>query len=540
MTRTPAYLAALASSAVPGLDPVAVRAARGLPGNRCDVAFVTDTQRRAWVVRVPTTPAVGAQLDAAVPLLALIARRLPFQVPSPRGFVGVPDGRAVVYPFLHGRSVVLEEVSPGPGVAAELGRALAALHNVDRAVFEEAGVAVYDAETYRSRHLSDLDRAAATGHVPAALLSRWEKALENVSAWRFAPTPVHGDVRGGRVLVSFAQEDDPGTATVRALTGWEHAKVADPADDLAAFAAECSPETFESVIEAYAVARIERPDRHLRLRAWLAAELRGLTGLLDAVAAGEPLLITRRAAELRALDDRTADLPDLVPPTPAEPDLPRPTVTTAPVPPSTPAQRAPEAGPEGTGESESEPEGEAGPMVGPEPERDESQDTQRLLLGDLAEPTTVIPEHELARLRAAHADRAGAADEDRGEAPDETSDPAPADEVLVVAVETTVARDDSWYQVIEPVLPPDDGTDDPGNPEQTADGAPAQAPTIVLVEEPAETPAAPDTTEAPDTTAAPDTTTPPETTEPTDPTGPEPRTRQPGRRPRRAQRPPGG
>ena len=329
VTRTPAHLAALASSAVPGLDPVAVRAARGLPGNRCDVAFVTDTQRRAWVVRVPTTPAVGAQLDTAVPLLALIARRLPFQVPQPRGFVGVPDGRAMVYPFLHGRSVVLEEVSPGPGVAAELGRALAALHNVDRGVFEEAGVAVYDAETYRSRHLSDLDRAAATGHVPAALLSRWERALENVSAWRFAPTPVHGDVRGGRVLVSFGQEDDPGTATVRALTGWEHAKVADPADDLAAFAAECLPATFESVIEAYAVARIERPDRHLRLRAWLAAELRAVAGLLDAVAAGEPLLITRRAAELRALEDRMADLPDLAPPTPAEPDLPRPTVTTA-------------------------------------------------------------------------------------------------------------------------------------------------------------------------------------------------------------------
>ena len=424
---------------------------------------------------------------------------------------------------------MLEEVSPGPGVAAELGRALAALHNVDRAVFEEAGVAVYDAESYRSRHLADLDRAAATGHVPTALLSRWEKALENVSAWRFAPTPVHGDVRGGRVLVSFAEEDDPGTATVRALTGWEHAKVADPADDLAAFAAECSPETFESVIEAYAVARIERPDRHLRLRAWLAAELRGLTGLLDAVAAGEPLLITRRAAELRALDDRTADLPDLVPPTPAEPDLPRPTVTTAPVPPSTPAAQA----------ARSPEPGEADPMVGPEPERDESQDTQRLLLGDLAEPTTVIPEHELARLRAAHADRAGDEDEGRGETADETPDmPADTttdDEVLVVAVETTVARDDSWYQVIEPVLPPDDGTDDnrdgtddAAKPEETADGAPAQGPTIVLVEEP-EDPSAP-----------PETTEPPETTAPAEPTGPEPRTRQPGRRPRRAQRPPGG
>ena len=55
---------------------------------------------------------------------------------------------------------------------------------------------VYDAETCRTRHLADLDRGAATGHVPTALLSRWERALEDVTAWRFAPTPVHGDLTG--------------------------------------------------------------------------------------------------------------------------------------------------------------------------------------------------------------------------------------------------------------------------------------------------------------------------------------------------------
>ena len=312
VTRTPAYLAAVASSAVPGLDAVAVRAARGAPGNRCDVGFVTDTQRRAWVVRVPTTSAIGAQLDTAADLLPLLNRRVPYGVPLPRGFLAVPEGRAVVYPYLHGRSVVLSEVIPGPGVAAEIGRAVAALHNVERAVFDEAGVPVYDAETCRTRHLGDLDRGAATGHVPTALLSRWERALEDVSAWRFAPTPVHADLSGGRFLVTFADDENPETASVRAVTGWEHAKVADPADDFAVLVAECSPETFESIVEAYSVARIERPDRHLRHRARLVSELRLLSQLLDAVHAAEPPLITRRAAELRALDERTANEPDLV------------------------------------------------------------------------------------------------------------------------------------------------------------------------------------------------------------------------------------
>jgi macrolide phosphotransferase len=429
VTRTPAYLAALASSAVPGLDPVAVRAARELPGNRCDVAFVTDTQRRAWVVRVPTTPAVGAQLDTAVPLLGLIARRLPFQVPSPRGFVAVPDGRAVVYPFLHGRSVVLEEVPPGPGVAAELGRALA--------------------------------------------------ALQNVSAWRFAPTPVHGDVRGARLLVSFAQDDDPGTATVRGLTGWEHAKVADPADDLAAFAAECAPETFESVVEAYAVARIERPDRHLRLRARLAAELRALAGLLDAVSAGEPLLITRRAAELRSLDEQTADLPDLVPPSPVEPERPaRVVVASGGAAGGTAGDPAGDtaggAGSLGTDEGEREGQPEGAPDdedQDVEQERDDSQDTQRLLVGDAAGATTVIPPEELARLRETTSGDETMEGLDPGPVTDGAdSQPEPLTEVVVVAVETEVARDDSWYHTIEPVTPPE-ATDDTGHTAETAETA---------------------------------------------------------------------
>ncbi len=370
VTRTPAYLAAVASSAVPGLDAVAVRAARGAPGNRCEVGFVTDTQRRAWVVRVPTSPAVGAQLDAAADLLPLLNRRVPFSVPMPRGFLAVPEGRAVVYPYLHGRSVVLGEVTPGPGVAAEIGRAVAALHNVERAVFDEAGTPVYDAETCRTRHLADLDRGAATGHVPTALLSRWERALEDVSAWRFAPTPVHGDLSGGRFLVTFVDEEDPETASVRAVTGWEYARVGDPADDFGLILAECSPETFESIVEAYSLARIERPDRHLRHRARLSSELRLLTRLLDAVNAADPPLITRRAAELRALDERTATEPDLVV---AEP--------TPPLPPPVASSAA------------------AGATAGVDIPGPRDDDTQLLKTGTAADATAVIPAEELARLR---------------------------------------------------------------------------------------------------------------------------------------------
>ena len=309
VSRKPAFLAALASSAVPGLDPVSVQAAVTEPGHYHEVAFVTDSQHRRWVVRAPLTSAAGAQMDTSVALLHLLGRRLPFSVPAPRGFVAVPEGRAVVYPYLSGRPVDFGSLPAGPGLAAEVGRAIAALHNVDRAVFDEAGLPIYDAEEIRTRRLDDLDRAAATGHVPTGLLSRWERALEEVSFWRFAPTPVHGGLTGGRVLVAF-EDDDASSGRVRAITGWDNAKVADPAEDLAALVAACRPEAFESVLEGYAHSRVERPDRHLRRRARLASELRLLGALLGALSAGESDLIKARAADLRELDEHTVDEPD--------------------------------------------------------------------------------------------------------------------------------------------------------------------------------------------------------------------------------------
>jgi len=309
VSRKPAFLAALASSAVPGLDPVSVQGAVTEPGHYHEVAFVTDTQHRKWVVRAPLTPAAGAQMDTTVALLQLIGRRLPFSVPAPRGFVAVPEGRAVVYPHLPGRPVDFASLPAGPGLAAEVGRAIAAVHNIDRAVFDEAGLPIYAADEYRTRRLADLDRAAATGHVPTALLSRWERALEEVSIWRFAPTPVHGGLTGEQVLVAF-ESDDASSGRVRGITGWDDAKVADPAEDLATLISACTPEAFESVLEAYAHSRVERPDRHLRRRARLASELRVLGALLSAVSAGERDLVTARVADLRELDEHTVDEPD--------------------------------------------------------------------------------------------------------------------------------------------------------------------------------------------------------------------------------------
>jgi macrolide phosphotransferase len=289
------------------------------------VAFIEDTQHRRWVVRAPRSAALGAQMDVSMSLLGLLSHRLPFLVPTPQGFVDLGDGcRAAVYPYIAGRPLDFAHLPGGPGISAELGRALAALHNIALGVCEEAGLTSYDPDTYRSRRLADLDRAAATGHVPAGLLSRWERALEDVSLWRFAPTPTHGDLSGDEVLAVF-DTDDATTGRVRGMTGWQDAKVADPADDFATLVTQAPAEAFDSVLEAYAAARIDRPDKHLERRARLAGELKLVTGLLTAVGSGSQDAVSACADRLRALDEQTNQEKE-----------PQPVIPTAPSPPTVP------------------------------------------------------------------------------------------------------------------------------------------------------------------------------------------------------------
>ncbi|WP_156811820.1 phosphotransferase [Janibacter hoylei] len=231
--------------------------------------------------------------------------------PGRQGWVPLPEGgRAAVSAYLTGRRVELASIAPGSALASGLGRALAQLHNLDRRIFEEAGVPVYEAEAYRTRRLAELDRAAAMGRVPTGLLTRWERTLEDLSLWRFTTTPTHGAIGGGTVL---ATPDDGEEPEIKGFLGWESAQVADPADDLAALVDELHPEALDTVMEAYAHARADRPDRHLHRRARLVHEMSLVRSMMTAVAAGDDEAAEDLARQLRRLDDRLADEEDLAP-----------------------------------------------------------------------------------------------------------------------------------------------------------------------------------------------------------------------------------
>ncbi len=292
--RSPFALAALACAAVRGLEPAAA-SPRVSHDPEVDAADVEDDLGRRWVVRVPRTPTAAARLDAEARLVQNLAGWLPFAVPEVAGRAPLRDGTtAVVTRALAGAPLEPSGLAPGPGLAAALGRSIAAIHDLPSRVVEEAGLPVYTADQYRRRRLAEVDRAAATGHVPAGLLARWEKAIEEAGAWRFLPCVVHGDLARETVLTEHAD--------VAGVLEWGEARVADPADDLAWVVAAADDDAVESVLEAYAHTRRSPVDRDLARRARLASELACARWLLHGVTADDDEVVADAVAMLEELD----------------------------------------------------------------------------------------------------------------------------------------------------------------------------------------------------------------------------------------------
>jgi macrolide phosphotransferase len=302
VTRSPTTLAALASAAVRGLNPTRVESLPADVHSDYDVAFVDDDRGMRWVVRAPRRTAAALSLEAEARVLAELRRRLPVAVPDPVGFVALPEGgRAVIYPYLAGTPMVTGDLEPGTGLAVEIGRIIGALHEVPPEVFDEAGVPAYSADDYRLRRMAELDIAARAGDLPAALLARWERQLEDVSLWKFVATPIHGDLAAAHVLIDRVGARGPVHARVSGVTDWGEACVADPADDLAWVALSTDDRAVDTVLEAYAMARREQPDRHLLDRARLAGELALVRWLNAGMAADDSEIVDEAHQAIRSL-----------------------------------------------------------------------------------------------------------------------------------------------------------------------------------------------------------------------------------------------
>lgn len=299
MSRSSLALAALATVAVPGLKPTAATGAES--SNDFDLARIVDEGGRAWMVKAPRSVIAGAAMEGEVALLENLALAiddgdLPFEVPRPAGFAPLPEGgRAMVFPQIAGRPLSVAQLV---GMATSVAEAIAALHSLPIGVLAETGLPTYSAQEYRERRLSEVDEAAATGHVPGSLLQRWEDACEDVRLWRFIPTLVHGDLLPEHILTA-------GTGVVGVIE-WAAAQVGDPADDLAPLLAAAPEEAMDTLLEAYGAARgVE--DEHLLARAVLASELAILRWLMHGVRSDDADVITDAVHMLEELAAATED-----------------------------------------------------------------------------------------------------------------------------------------------------------------------------------------------------------------------------------------
>ena len=307
--RSPLTLAALATAAITGLD-VTHAAPLGSTGGEVDSALLSARDGRTLVIRVPRTASAESEQSAdLVAIRALsdgVRARLPFGVPRMLGQAPIDGTRAIVSEFVDGTSAVLERITPG--IAASIGQAIAAIHALPTSVVADVGLPQLRAIDVMREAVITLDRAAATGLVPAALLRRWEGAAQDSALWQFTPTVINGALSASSFLVVGD--------SVTGLLGWARLQVGDPARDLFWMLGASNPDVPETGFDAYHQAR-GMHDRQVGRRAVFAAELELARWLLHGTERRSTEIVDDAVGMLHALLDRVSG--DLTNPLSAQP-----------------------------------------------------------------------------------------------------------------------------------------------------------------------------------------------------------------------------
>ena len=302
MAKSPLILAALAKAACPQLNFHEVKSLSANSGGAHDTALLTSTSGQHFVVRVANNQAAGAEQEVELRALKALGAtdrmRLPFKITNLVGETKDEKGsRVLVFEFLYGNPTDIGSIAAGSPLASSIARSLAAIHNLDTAIVENAHLASFEpAEIVRTR-IAELDRIAATGRVPSILLSRWEAALEDVSMFRFKPTVIHGSLSGENVLNLDNQ--------VAAILGWNALRISDPAEDFAWIFGAGYHDLNDNVLDVY-LQNHDGVDSSLRSRATLYAELEIGRWLLHGVGRNDQEIIDDAVSMLEVVAEDVA------------------------------------------------------------------------------------------------------------------------------------------------------------------------------------------------------------------------------------------
>jgi macrolide phosphotransferase len=296
MSRSHFTLAALATSAVAGLDVVGAQAFGSLGHGDFDAALLTARDGGHWIVRVPRSEKAESEQSAdMVALRALstgVRTRLPFAVSSFAGQVPIAGTRAVVYEFVYGTKISLGDITPE--LAASIGTAIAAVHALPTSFVVDAGLASHNSVDGHRAAVSLVERACATGLVPIALQQRWEHAGAESALWQYTATVINGSMGSDSVLAASDQ--------VTGILGWHGLRVGDPALDLQWLLGCAQPGATDAAFDAYGAAR-GQIDRQLRQRATLLAELEVARWLLHGTEVRSTSIVDDAVELLSALTD---------------------------------------------------------------------------------------------------------------------------------------------------------------------------------------------------------------------------------------------
>lgn len=299
MDRNAFTLAALASAAVPGLDPVQTQIL-ATPWEGQDVAGITGADGARFVITAPRTPAAGIELDRDTAVTQMLSKTsLSRYIPPVVGFVGLSEGgRAAVTQAPHGEPLSIEHLQRVL-LSMSMGRVLAHTHNIPPHLAEDAGIEVYSASSLHDDHRTTIDRARQSGHLPAAVAQRWDSLLADDELWQFTPCFTHHDL--SEQAFFFAD------GSISAMLGWSSARVGDPADDLAWLVSVLDHDSFDALYEAYLETREQLPDNRLLERAQVLGEFAVATWLLHGLDTEDEAIIADAREMLQDLEAEIAD-----------------------------------------------------------------------------------------------------------------------------------------------------------------------------------------------------------------------------------------
>ena len=298
MVSTSLTLAALATSAVAGLNVQSVRMHSGGGEGEFTSAVLT-TPDGEYLIQVPQNAAAESRQSGemlGVSAFAEGARSwLPFALPQTIGVTRAGETRAVVSTFLPGEHFSAEDLESEALLLQPLAEMIAAIHQLPDSLILQAGLPARTSAQVREQLTRFVAKAAETRLLPETVHAHWTSLLANEALWDFAPAVIHGSLDADQLLIT----DD----AITGVLGWSELSAGDPAVDLA-WLLEAGPDVFDAVLARYAAERRIGGIRDLRTRAMLHNELGVARWLLHGYESHDQGIIDDAVAMLDRLVDR--------------------------------------------------------------------------------------------------------------------------------------------------------------------------------------------------------------------------------------------